>query len=111
MRVLRRGAENRHVGETRLNRESSRSHSVFTCVIERHSREAPGDGGSDGGGEGEAESAAHTPQRASSGGGAKGKGDKVRRRPRLLLACAAAEGSACAQAMVGWCWVHGNLQS
>jgi hypothetical protein len=45
MRVLRRGAENRHVGETRLNRESSRSHSVFTCVIERHSRERVDDGG------------------------------------------------------------------
>jgi len=48
MRVLRRGAENRHVGETRLNRESSRSHSVFTCVIERNSRERVGDDGGGG---------------------------------------------------------------
>lgn len=48
MRLLRRGAENRHVGETRLNRESSRSHSVFTCVIERNVRERVGDGAEDG---------------------------------------------------------------
>jgi hypothetical protein len=38
MRLMRTGAENRHVGETRLNRESSRSHSVFTCVLERQSK-------------------------------------------------------------------------
>jgi len=38
MRLMRIGAENRHVGETRLNRESSRSHSVFTCVLERQSK-------------------------------------------------------------------------
>lgn len=38
MRLMRMGAENRHVGETRLNRESSRSHSVFTCTLERHSK-------------------------------------------------------------------------
>lgn len=50
MRLLRRGAENRHVGETRLNRESSRSHSVFTCVIERNTRERVGDGPDGGGG-------------------------------------------------------------
>ena len=48
MRLLRRGAENRHVGETRLNRESSRSHSVFTCVVERNMSERVGD--DDGGG-------------------------------------------------------------
>lgn len=29
------GAENRHTGETRLNRESSRSHSVFMCTVEK----------------------------------------------------------------------------
>jgi kinesin family protein 15 len=33
--LMRRGAENRHVGETRMNRESSRSHSVFTCILEK----------------------------------------------------------------------------
>jgi hypothetical protein len=38
MRLMKMGAENRHVGETRLNRGSSRSHSVFTCVLERHSK-------------------------------------------------------------------------
>lgn len=32
---LARGADNRHTGETRLNRESSRSHSVFTCTVEK----------------------------------------------------------------------------
>ncbi|KIZ03519.1 Kinesin-like protein [Monoraphidium neglectum] len=52
MRLLRRGAEHRHVGETRLNRESSRSHSVFTCVVERVVVDRPGDGGGDGGGDG-----------------------------------------------------------
>jgi kinesin family member 15 len=35
---MRKGAENRHVGETRMNRESSRSHSVFTCVVEKSSK-------------------------------------------------------------------------
>jgi kinesin family protein 15 len=38
MRLMRLGAENRHVGETRLNRESSRSHSVFACTLERQSK-------------------------------------------------------------------------
>ncbi len=32
---MQKGANSRHVGETRLNRESSRSHSVFTCTIEK----------------------------------------------------------------------------
>ena len=32
---LTKGADNRHTGETRLNHESSRSHSVFTCVVEK----------------------------------------------------------------------------
>jgi kinesin family protein 15 len=40
MRLMRMGAENRHVGETRLNRESSRSHSVFACTLERQSKSA-----------------------------------------------------------------------
>lgn len=31
--VLSRGFRNRHVGETAMNRESSRSHAVFTLVI------------------------------------------------------------------------------
>jgi hypothetical protein len=32
---LTKGADSRHTGETRLNHESSRSHSVFTCVVEK----------------------------------------------------------------------------
>ncbi|PNH12660.1 Kinesin-like protein KIF15 [Tetrabaena socialis] len=32
---LIKGADNRHTGETRLNRESSRSHSVFVCTVEK----------------------------------------------------------------------------
>ncbi|CAN0014004.1 unnamed protein product, partial [Ectocarpus sp. 13 AM-2016] len=32
--VLHRGFRNRHVGETAMNRESSRSHAVFTLVIQ-----------------------------------------------------------------------------
>lgn len=32
--VLKRGARNRHVGETEMNSESSRSHSVFTLTLE-----------------------------------------------------------------------------
>lgn len=34
LRLLSRGAANRRVAATNMNRESSRSHSVFTCVIE-----------------------------------------------------------------------------
>eukprot|EP00803_Ostreobium_quekettii_P005948 evm.model.scf_213EXC.2 EVM.evm.TU.scf_213EXC.2 scf_213EXC:40552-44200(-) len=34
MDMLRRGSENRRVGETCMNTESSRSHCVLTCVIE-----------------------------------------------------------------------------
>ena len=34
MKLMRTGAENRHVGETRLNRESSRSHLIISCIIE-----------------------------------------------------------------------------
>nr|XP_043629351.1 kinesin-like protein KIN-12F [Erigeron canadensis] len=34
LRLLSRGSSNRRVAATNMNRESSRSHSVFTCVIE-----------------------------------------------------------------------------
>ncbi|CAI9281723.1 unnamed protein product [Lactuca saligna] len=34
LRLLSRGSANRRVSATNMNRESSRSHSVFTCVIE-----------------------------------------------------------------------------
>eukprot|EP00200_Dunaliella_tertiolecta_P008228 CAMPEP_0202367962 /NCGR_PEP_ID=MMETSP1127-20130417/194_1 /ASSEMBLY_ACC=CAM_ASM_000462 /TAXON_ID=3047 /ORGANISM="Dunaliella tertiolecta, Strain CCMP1320" /LENGTH=1300 /DNA_ID=CAMNT_0048963299 /DNA_START=104 /DNA_END=4006 /DNA_ORIENTATION=+ len=40
--LMRHGAENRHTGETRLNRESSRSHSVFTCTVEKTSKASNG---------------------------------------------------------------------
>lgn len=33
-KVLRIGAQNRHVAATSMNRESSRSHSIFTLVIQ-----------------------------------------------------------------------------
>ena len=33
-RLLLRGQQNRHTAATNMNRESSRSHSVFTCVVE-----------------------------------------------------------------------------
>ncbi|CAM6117692.1 unnamed protein product [Calypogeia fissa] len=36
--VFRRGSENRHVGMTAMNLESSRSHSVFTVVVESQRR-------------------------------------------------------------------------
>jgi kinesin family protein 15 len=42
MMLMRKGAENRHTGETRMNRESSRSHSVFTCVVEKSSKSTQG---------------------------------------------------------------------
>jgi kinesin family protein 15 len=32
--LITQGSLNRRVGATNMNRESSRSHSVFTCVIE-----------------------------------------------------------------------------
>lgn len=32
--LLRRGAYNRHVSATKMNNESSRSHSIFTMTIE-----------------------------------------------------------------------------
>jgi len=34
MEVLKRGAVNRHIGSTAMNKESSRSHSVFTLTLE-----------------------------------------------------------------------------
>ncbi len=34
MRLLSAGAQNRHVAATRANADSSRSHCVFTCVVE-----------------------------------------------------------------------------
>eukprot|EP00884_Botryococcus_braunii_P012461 jgi/Botrbrau1/21215/Bobra.39_2s0016.1 len=42
MALILRGAENRRVSETRMNRESSRSHSVFTCTLESSTRSASG---------------------------------------------------------------------
>lgn len=42
MALILRGAENRRVSETRMNRESSRSHSVFTCTLESSTRNASG---------------------------------------------------------------------
>ena len=38
--VMRKGTENRRIGETNMNRESSRSHSVFTCIMESSSKGA-----------------------------------------------------------------------
>ena len=35
--LIQRGSKNRHVGETSMNRESSRSHSVLTTIIESQS--------------------------------------------------------------------------
>jgi hypothetical protein len=72
--VLRRGAENRHVGETRLNRESSRSHSVFTCVIERHSRERVDDGEGEGAATGGGKAVGGSSSSSSGGGGRVGVG-------------------------------------
>lgn len=34
MRLLQLGAQNRHVAATSMNRESSRSHSIFTLIIQ-----------------------------------------------------------------------------
>ena len=35
---MRRGVENRRTGETKMNRESSRSHCVFSCSLEGNSK-------------------------------------------------------------------------
>lgn len=40
--LMRKGAQNRKIGQTRMNHESSRSHSVFTCTIESTSRSEAG---------------------------------------------------------------------
>ncbi|KAL3147252.1 hypothetical protein ABBQ32_002745 [Trebouxia sp. C0010 RCD-2024] len=40
LNVMRKGTENRRIGETNMNRESSRSHSVFTCIMESSSKGA-----------------------------------------------------------------------
>ncbi|XP_047319264.1 kinesin-like protein KIN-12B [Impatiens glandulifera] len=41
--LLTKGLSNRRIGSTSINAESSRSHSVFTCVVESHYKNA-GDG-------------------------------------------------------------------
>jgi kinesin family protein 15 len=40
--LIVRGTKNRHVGSTAMNRESSRSHSVLTCIIESKSMSSNG---------------------------------------------------------------------
>ncbi|CAN4090790.1 unnamed protein product [Withania somnifera] len=40
IKLLMKGLSNRRTGTTSINAESSRSHSVFTCVVESHSRMA-----------------------------------------------------------------------
>ncbi len=40
LNVMRKGTENRRIGETNMNRESSRSHSVFTCIMESSTKGA-----------------------------------------------------------------------
>ncbi len=41
-RLLAQGSANRRTGTTNMNQESSRSHSVFTCVLEMHTTDASG---------------------------------------------------------------------
>ena len=49
MQLMQRGHNNRHVGETNMNARSSRSHSVFTFVVERTSKSRDrSEGGSSG---------------------------------------------------------------
>nr|AMS24240.1 kinesin 12-II protein [Marsilea vestita] len=45
LRLMLKGFANRRVGSTSMNAESSRSHTVFTCIIESRCKN-PGDGGS-----------------------------------------------------------------
>ena len=80
---MSRGARNRTVGSTLMNRESSRSHSVFTLVIERRetiqiggAAGATGTGAPTAGGKGKGKS---TGTGAAVGGTARGKG----RRPSI----------------------------
>jgi kinesin family protein 15 len=40
--LFTRGSHNRHVGMTEMNRESSRSHAVFTISLESRRRACPG---------------------------------------------------------------------
>lgn len=40
--LMQRGAENRTVAATQLNKESSRSHSVFTCMVQLATRDGRG---------------------------------------------------------------------
>lgn len=42
MELILRGAKNRHVGSTSMNKESSRSHSVLTTIIETKSMDSGG---------------------------------------------------------------------
>lgn len=39
VRLLRQGMANRHTGGTRTNAMSSRSHCVFTCIVESQTME------------------------------------------------------------------------
>jgi kinesin family member 15 len=39
LQLLSHGAANRHMAETKMNKESSRSHCVFTCVVESKTTE------------------------------------------------------------------------
>ena len=41
-RLLARGQAARRVGETNMNRESSRSHSVFTCTLQSSTTDESG---------------------------------------------------------------------
>jgi kinesin family protein 3/17 len=43
MEIMERGSKNKHMGETAMNRNSSRSHSIFTITIENCSVEADGE--------------------------------------------------------------------
>ena len=40
--LIRRGTQNRRIGQTKMNHESSRSHSVLTCTIESTLRSSVG---------------------------------------------------------------------
>ena len=42
MSLMRRGNGNRHIGETNMNSRSSRSHCVFSCLVERTGRSGGG---------------------------------------------------------------------
>jgi hypothetical protein len=42
IKIIKKGAKNRHIGATNMNRTSSRSHSVLTTIIESKSRSETG---------------------------------------------------------------------